>query len=322
LESTPNSKDVFFREEMLITKAIRAYFTNGGKSLYILPQPRERYILLDIEKYRIFLEEQIDSMLYIESIVAVDIFTTEWLLLDNKQIQKLQNSISKYCKETNRLSLMDLPKETNKPIEYSEMLYYTMTFYPWLIDRDKNTLPPSIYASAILSSLGSQQKVFHSIANITLRDVVNTQSSVDKEYASALYDSDINPILYIQNYGFKIWGIRTLGDDIRDINRLRVLFFIKRMLYLLAKEYIFEPNNSVITNKISRKIRAFLMNLWRDGTLKGSSTDEAFLVSVEENFSEKIVFNISVAISKPLEYIIIQLNKTTNSDLQSRLNIF
>ena len=309
------------KENLFVTKAIRAYFDNGGKRLYIMPQPREKKTLLESKGYRVFLEQRIDSLIDVETVVAIDIFLRDELSLTYEQIQSLQNIISDYCKSTNKLSIMDLPFDAN-PIDYAQELYHTMTFYPWLINKEGNTLPPSIYVAAILSELSSQDRLFHSIANIKLRDAVDSELIVDRDYGAKLYTNSINPIVHIQNDGYKIWGIKTLFDEIRDINTLRVFLFIKRTLYLIAKEYVFEPNDGILRERIVRKVKNFLFHLWKNGALKGQSEREAFIISIEESKEEVLQIAIAVSISKPLEYIVIHLNRTTSSDLQSTLNIF
>jgi len=306
------------KEEMFLTQAISAYFENGGKQLYLMPQIEERETLFDNSKYIHFLATQLDYMLDIEAIVAVDIFLTEKFLLSDIKIQNIQNSISTYCKSTNRLSLMDLPPDGN-PIKYAESLYYTIVFYPWIIHQSEKRLPASIYASALLSKLSVKNQLSYSIANITLKHVIDTDRMVNRDYASELYKESINPIIYVQNDGYKLWGIRTLADNIETINVLRLFFFIKRNLYLLTKEYIFEANDAVLEEKIVRRVRKFLFDLWKKGGLQGASKEEAFLVSVEQRLESELILKVSVSIIKPLEYIVIHLNRTTSSDLPSTL---
>ena len=286
-----------------------------------MPQPNKKETLLDARGYRAFLEKRIDSLIDVETIVPIDIFLKDNFSLTHEQIQSLQNTISSYCKSTNRLSIMDLPLDTN-PIDYASKLYYTMTFYPWLIDKQANKIPPSIYVTAIFSNLSSQNNISHSIANIKLKNAVDSELIINRDYGAKLYSNSINPIVHIQNDGYRIWGIKTLADDIRDINTLRVLFFIKRTLYLIAKEYVFEPNDSILEEKIVRKIKNFLFHLWKNSALMGRIQQEAFIIKVEESKDEELKIRVAVSISKPLEYIVIHLNRITNSDLQSTLNIF
>jgi len=306
------------KEELFITKTIHIYFENGGETLYLMPQPKSKEILLDSEQYQQFLENRIDSLIDIETILAIDIFNEDIILLSDKEKQKIQNRISRYCKKTNRLSLMDLPFK-NSPIDYSTEIESTIVFYPWLVDKKAELVPPSIYASSLLSKLANEKKVFHSLANIKLKSVIDSNLIINRDYASKLYTHSINPIIYVQNDGYKIWGIKTLSDEIYDINTLRVFFLIKRALYLISKEYIFEPHSHILEEKIVRKVKNFLFELWKSGALKGESEEEAFIIKLDD--SPELSISIAVSIAKPLEFIVIHLNRTTSSDLQSTLNI-
>lgn len=296
----------------ILTQSIRAYFENGGKHLYLMPQAIDFEILFDNPKYINFLERHLDSLIDIETILAIDIFLTEKFIFSTTQIQNIQNSISTYCKSTNRLSLMDLPFNTG-PINHASQLYYAIAFYPWVLDVKNTLLPPSIYASALLSKLSSDNKLSNSIANIELNNVIDTNLMIDEDEAKELYSHSINPIVYVQNDSYKIWGVKTLGDNIDTINVLRVFSFIKRKLLATVKEDIFEVNNRTLEEKITRKTRKFLFDLWKIGVLKGNSKEEAFVVLIEERLENKIVFKIAVSIVRPLEYIVIHLNRMLNS---------
>lgn len=307
------------QKNTLLTQAIHIYFENGGKHLYLMPQTEDKEVLFDNSKYISFLAKHLDFLIDIESILAIDIFSTDKFILSDVRIQNIQNSISTYCKSTNRLSLMDLPFNKN-PINHALELYYTMSFYPWIIDKNNNLLPPSIHVSALLSKLSSENKLFNSIANIELKNVIDTNIMINRDEATELYKNSINPIVYIQNDGYKIWGVRTLGDNIETINVLRVFFFIKRRLLSIGKEYIFEPNNRTLEEKIIRKVRKFLFYLWNTGVLKGAFKEEAFDVKLEKS-ENKLIFTVAVSIVKPLEYMVIYLNRTINDNSQTTLKI-
>ena len=307
------------QKDTLLTQAINIYFENGGKNLYLMPQAEDMDILFDTTKYIKFLAKYLDYLIDIETVLSIDIFLTKKFSLSDIKIQNIQNSISTYCKSTNRLSLMDLPFDKD-PIIYASELYYTMSWYPWVVDKNKRLLPPSVYASALLSRLSSESRLFHSIANIELNNVIDTNVMIDRNQASELYKNLINPIVYIQNNGYRIWGVRTLGDNIKTMNVLRIFFFIKRKLLLIGKEYIFEPNNRILEEKIIRKVRKFLFDLWNMGALKGNSKEEAFDVRLER-LENKLIFKVAVSIVKPLEYMVIYLNRTTNDNLDTTLTI-
>ena len=70
----------FFENDLLITQAIRTYFANDGKKLYIIPQRIESEHIENSFKYENYLASLCDNLEDVETIVAIDIFENELFL--------------------------------------------------------------------------------------------------------------------------------------------------------------------------------------------------------------------------------------------------
>lgn len=82
---------------------------------------------------------------------------------------------------------------------------------------------------------------------------------------------------------------------------------------------VFEPNDEVLWVRVQRTISVFLTNLWRGGSLAGSSTDEAFFVNIGRNTMSqddidngRLICVIGVAPVKPAEFVIFRITQKTN----------
>jgi hypothetical protein len=67
------------------------------------------------------------------------------------------------------------------------------------------------------------------------------------------------------------------------------------------------------------KINNFLFELWENGALSGTTKDEAYLLEshydkANVNSQNRLDFTLHIAISRPLEYITIKLNRISDSD--------
>ena len=316
----------FLHKDYPLTKRIKVYFSNGGKRLYLLSQPTDEKVLFNQDEYIKYLSHRCDVMVDVEIIVGIDIFDKSF---SKEQFLKIQNNISIYCEQSSRISISDLPKKFED--EYHKYLYNTVAFYPWLMDKEGNAIPSSIYASALFHKVAKNENISRSIANRVLEFAIDSASDITEKKGQTLYKEGVTPILYFRDEGYKIWGVRTLNfenEQFEYLNTLRVFRYIKRTLYQIAKQYVFEPNNYDLKNKMLRQIKNFLMPMWKSGALQGVSEEEAFVVlcdernnSIEDENGGRLNIDIAVSISKPLEYIVIHLNRVQNDHNHANINI-
>jgi phage tail sheath protein FI len=77
---------------------------------------------------------------------------------------------------------------------------------------------------------------------------------------------------------------------------------------------VFEPNDMKLWERVKRTINAFLVRVWRDGALFGSTPQEAFYVKCdgELNTAETIdagqlIVEIGIAPVKPAEFVVFRI---------------
>jgi hypothetical protein len=312
----------FLSKDYLITKAINAYFSNGGKKLLILPQPTDENILFSNDRYLEYLSQKCDTLIDVETILAVDLFEKDF------SKEEFQNSISDYCDKSSRLSLSDLPLELDN--DYSLGIYNSMVFYPWIQNKTGDSIPTSVYVAALLSKLAYDGNISLSVANRVLLDAVDLSTKLNDDVKTKLYKNRVNTVVYSKDEGYKLWGVKTLYHDkeFEYINVLRVYRYIKRIIYQIVRQYTFDENNYDLKNRIIRQVENFLYPLWKSGALQGEKKDEAFLVicsdqnnSIDDENAGVLNIDIGVSIAKPLEYIVIHLNRVQKDSNQANINI-
>ena len=137
-----------------------------------------------------------------------------------------------------------------------------------------------------------------------------------------LYANKINPIAFIPNRGLTVFGQKTLSpvsSAMDRINVARLLVHMRYQLDLLAKPFLFEPNDRVTRDQVTDTFNRFMEDL----VTKRALFD--FLVVCDEtnNTSARIDRNelyIDIAIQpvKAIEFIYIPLRiKNTGEDLTS-----
>ena len=310
------SKSVLSNNDLNIS--IKSYFENGGVQLYLLNYNCNNLSQLEFEN---FIQTNCDNLTELEIIAAPTLLTTSGL--ESLECVKVLSSLGKYASVSNRIFITDVNKEIID--NYLDVLEECVIYYPWFKHRNGQKVAPSVVSSALMSKIAIDNKFFHSIANKKIVSLDNLEVLLSKEEILDLQKDYINPIISMHNDGLKIWGVNAFNSSFGSINELRVIKHIKRNLKILIRENLFEINSENLHDKIFSKVNNFLYQLWQIGALAGESKDEAFII--ESRFDEmqdsdnKLVFSISVSLSKPLEFINIKLERIQRDGMIENISV-
>ena len=137
-----------------------------------------------------------------------------------------------------------------------------------------------------------------------------------------MYANKVNPIAFIPNRGLVVFGQKTLAPTASALDRInvaRLIVYLRYQLDLIAKPFLFEPNDRITRDQVTDTFNRFLEDL----TAKRALFD--FLVVCDEtnNTGTRIDKNelwIDIAIQpvKAIEFIYIPLRiKNTGESLTS-----
>ncbi|PTL34377.1 phage tail sheath family protein [Prevotella sp. oral taxon 376] len=185
-------------------------------------------------------------------------------------------------------------------------------------------IPPSGAMAGIICTNDAKNGVWNAPANISINSVsdVNVHIS-DTQQGKMNVPADsgisVNAIRYFRGKGILVWGARTLdsnSNEWRYIQVRRLFAYIEQSVKNATAWAVFQPNTANTWVKVRCQIENFLSNLWRDGALAGSTTKEAFYVSVglretmtEDDINKGIMkVEIGLAAVRPAEFIVLQFS--------------
>ncbi|MCZ7398864.1 MAG: phage tail sheath subtilisin-like domain-containing protein [Candidatus Methanoperedens sp.] len=204
-------------------------------------------------------------------------------------------------------------------------------YYPWVIVSDplnpkqKKYVPPSGAIAGTYAHTDSVRGVHKAPAGISegyLDSVSGIERIITKSEHDGLNPIGINVIRSFPSSGIVVWGARTLTADPewKYINIRRLFLFLEESIDKGTQWVVFEPNSPALWGSVIRNITAFLLRVWRDGALFGSTPEEAFYVKVdaENNPPEvrdagQLIIEVGVAPVKPAEFVIIRIQQKTLS---------
>ncbi len=306
------------REDKFLKKAVEVFFRNGGERLYIWFYRVEKRGFR-VTKFKKELERECDRLNDVEVLVAINLYNEEIYnkIFSTQRVIRIQKIINEYSKKAHKISITDINEDFKE--EYFDIIGSTIFFYPWIISNNNIKLPPSIYASALFSDKAKNEKYFESIANIALFEVNGLEFDFNRDKLKYLSKNRINPVIFMPHRGVMFWGVKTFGENQDTINELRVMKYIKREIIKISQIYVFEPNSFELEMQIVTMINSFLERLEKIGAVETFIVES--LTKNEDRVNGKIVINIEVAFSIPIEFINIKLTKIDREGVESLISL-
>jgi uncharacterized protein len=218
---------------------------------------------------------------------------------------------------------------------------YAAIYYPWIHVFDPRTqdftlVPPSGHVAGIYARTDVERGVHKAPANEVVRGILTRDLGGDRgplEFRISKGEHDIlNPrgINVIRDFradrrGIRVWGARTLSSDPlwKYVNVRRLFLFVEESIDEGTQWVVFEPNDPTTWANVQRSVTNFLIRVWRDGALLGTTQDEAFFVKCDRTTmtqddidNGRLICLIGIAPVKPAEFVIFRISQKT-SEAQS-----
>ena len=162
------------------------------------------------------------------------------------------------------------------------------------------------------------------VTNATASGYINSEGefqsiALNEGQRDVLYSANVNPITFLSGSGLVVFGQKTRARNTSALDRVnvaRLVVYLRRQLKLLAKPYIFEPNDKITRDQVKSSVES-LMN-----ELIGLRAIYDFLVVCDEtnNTPARIDRNelyVDVAIEpvKAVEFIYIPLRLKNTGEI-------
>lgn len=243
----------------------------------------------------------------------------------------VQLSLVAHCENlASRFAVLDIPQDSRKvqDIKNHRDIFdstYAALYHPWLtvfdpLDKKNIQIPPSGSVIGIYARSDNSRGVHKAPANEVVRACVGLDVQFNKGEQDILNPVGVNLIRAFPGQGIRIWGARTASSDgsWKYINVRRLFIFIEESIKANTNWAVFEPNDEVLWVRVQRTIEVFLTNLWRSGSLAGTSPDEAFFVNIGKSTmtqddidNGRLICIIGVAPVKPAEFVIFRITQKT-----------
>jgi uncharacterized protein len=218
----------------------------------------------------------------------------------------------------NWMSSLGLPESQNGAI-----------YFPYLVSNDPVTgrnipMAPSGFVAGVYAATDASRGVWKAPAGLATT-VLNTAGPVNSGVMNdpqqgVLNLESINCLRSFAGVGTVVWGARTLVADNQAFQQSmyvpvrRMTLFIEQTLLANLRWVVFEPNDEPLWVAIKASIEAFLLSLFRQGALQGSTPSEAFQVKCDSTTTtatdqQNGTVNIVVAFAplKPAEFVVIKI---------------
>lgn len=241
----------------------------------------------------------------------------------------VQLSLTAHCELTaSRFAVLDIPRDAKKVedlINHRNIFdtTYGALYHPWLmvfdpLDKKNIAVPPNGSILGIYARSDNTRGVHKAPANEVVRACVGLDVQFNKGEQDILNPKGVNLIRAFPGQGIRVWGARTASSDgsWKYINVRRLFIFIEESIKTNTNWAVFEPNDEVLWVRVKRTIEVFLTNLWRQGSLAGSTPEEAFFVNIGRNTMSqddidngRLICVIGVAPVKPAEFVIFRITQ-------------
>ncbi len=145
---------------------------------------------------------------------------------------------------------------------------------------------------------------------------------VNQELRDTLYENRVNPITFVPGVGITNFGNKTLtflDSALNRINVARLVAFVRGRLEVIAKQYLFEPNDQITRNEITNAITSLMIDL----VAKRGIYDYLVVCDLTNNTPARIDRNelyVDIAIEpvKAVEFIYIPVRIKNTGEIASQ----
>jgi phage tail sheath protein FI len=295
--------------------AVRAFFANGGRRLYVQrvagPDGR-RPETADYEAALGVLERAPEV-----AIVAAPGVSVHEVLIEHAERMRYRFAVldSEHGQTVDEVTA--LRERLDSP---NAALYY-----PWVRAADpagsgELDLPPSGFVAGVYARTDAARGVFRAPVNEPLKGALGLQTTIDERDAEVLNSRGIDTLRRFPNGAVRVWGARTVSSDPEwtYVNVRRYFIYLEHSIDQGTQWVVFEPNGEALWANVRAAVTDFLLNEFRASALAGNRPDDAFFVKCDRSTmtqddidNGRLIVEIGVAPIRPAEFVIFRIGQWT-----------
>jgi phage tail sheath protein FI len=312
--------------------AVKAFFENGGRRLYI-----GRVTVTDgasptIEDYRA-------ALVTLEDLVDVSIVAAPGAAVAGaipiEQVAPIHAELIAHASRQGayRIAVLDPPPGCSiseiRTLRAQVDSSYAALYYPWVTIIDPTStpttagrinVPPSGAICGIFCRVDTTRGVYKAPANEVITGSIAFERALTADENEVLNPLGINCLRNFVGRGNRVWGARTVSSDPewKYVNIRRYFLYMERSIDEGTKWVVFEPNNERTWATVQRAIADFLTNEWNSGALLGDKPEKAFFVKCDRTTmtqtdidNGRLICEVGVAPLKPAEFVIFRIGQWT-----------
>jgi phage tail sheath protein FI len=153
-------------------------------------------------------------------------------------------------------------------------------------------------------------------ANERLEDVVDLSVHLSSGQHASLNQGGVNCLRRLPGGGIDVGGARTLSGHfaLAYVSAARVVFGFRRWLEVGLRDLVFEPNSTMLWDRIRLRLISRCLELLRAGALVGAEQAQAFFVKCDSETNPpeladlgRVVAQVGLAPSTPAEFIVVRV---------------
>lgn len=194
-------------------------------------------------------------------------------------------------------------------------------FWPWLVDPQGNTVPPSPAVAGTCAVNDAKFGVWNPPAGLErpVAGVEQPEVSITNAQDGVLVESvdglAINPIRSVPGYqGVYVWGDKTLDANdaiVGEFSTKRFAIWVEQTLSQALQAYVFAPNNSATWRSVVASFSGFLTEVWMQGGLFGATAADAFDVqcglgstmTAEDILNGRLIAQVTLQLNRPALFL-------------------
>ncbi len=193
-------------------------------------------------------------------------------------------------------------------------------YHPWLwapgTGGEPLYVPPCGHVAGLYARSDLQAGPVRPPANMIIDGVLDLRVRLADEDIGRLYAQGVNCLRALPGRGIRVWGARTLSDDVAwiHVSARRVFLTVGRWVERFMAEVLFERSDIRLWVRIMRELTAYLDSLFQRGALRGRTPDEAFYVKCDGETNPPeitsaglLVTVVGLALTAPAEFIFVRI---------------